>query len=117
MEIYPYRIAELRLDFDWDPFERVDLFVTDHFYADVIAWYSKRSPAAEIQAQSDGQFEAYYPDRVDPERSILLADLSLEDPILNLDAYIGSSLVIPLAKRPGARVFGAFFIHRNENRA
>jgi hypothetical protein len=112
--LYPHRIKEEALDFEWDPFRKVILFVSDHDYADVITWYLENYPDSEVRVQADGQFEIYHPSSRAPKESVLLADLRLEDPILELDAYIGSCLIVPLSKTEGARVCGAFFIHETE---
>lgn len=112
--IYPHRIKDELLDYQWSGFQKVILFVTDHDYADVIDWYSKNYPNSEARPQSDGQFELYHPNAFCPEESALLADLCIEGPILELEAYIGARQISPLAKSCGARVFGAYFIHEKK---
>jgi hypothetical protein len=112
MTIYPRVVKAVPVEFDWEPFSSVTLFSTQDSYAEVLDWYLREFPDADHRPQSDGHSESYLPDRTQPESSILLADLDVPEAVANLDAYIGSTRLMPLASDRSAHVLGALFIHR-----
>jgi hypothetical protein len=112
--VYPLECDSFALEFQWAPYEAVQLFLTHRSFEDVVAWYQEHLPDVEHAHAQNAKFECHFlDDSSQKEMSILIVDGRVLEARDSLLAYIGSRVLGEKVSRSSPATVGGLFRHKN----